>query len=382
MGKRSNGEGTIYKRKDGRWCAACYDENYKRHYVYGKTQAEVKKKLKLKQNEMPESLQYLSMQEWVLEFLENYKKNELKVTTYSSYLYIYRNFIEDSELGKMPLDKIPTGILQRYYNEKIGEGYNSKTVREIGTIINSAFNMAVKLKMLSENPNLYTSIPKKVKYEAKVLCKEEVDRIISEAKEEELYPIIVVTVYTGMRKGEVMALKWENVDFEERKIYIKNSLCRVEDEQPDEKGRRHSRYEILEPKTQKSIRTIPMLDEVYDALMLQKSRQLKEKEQYKDIYMDCGFVFADQMGNYLPQRTFMEKYHSFLQKYHITDIRFHDLRHTFATLLIEADVSMKVVQELLGHSTITTSMDIYTHISDRKKELALDNLRKKMKEGD
>ena len=241
MGKRSNGEGTIYKRKDGRWCAACYDENYKRHYVYGKTQAEVKKKLKLKQNEMPESLQYLSMQEWVLEFLENYKKNELKVTTYSSYLYIYRNFIEDSELGKMPLDKITTGILQRYYNEKIGEGYNSKTVREIGTIINSAFNMAVKLKMLSENPNLYTSIPKKVKYEAKVLCKEEVDRIISEAKEEELYPIIVVTVYTGMRKGEVMALKWENVDFEERKIYIKNSLCRVEDEQPDEKGRRHSR---------------------------------------------------------------------------------------------------------------------------------------------
>ena len=74
MGKRSNGEGTIYKRKDGRWCAACYDENYRRHYVYGKTQAEVKKKLKLKQNETPESLQYLSMQEWVLEFLENYKK--------------------------------------------------------------------------------------------------------------------------------------------------------------------------------------------------------------------------------------------------------------------------------------------------------------------
>lgn len=377
MGKRSNGEGTIYKRKDGRWCAACYDENYRRHYVYGKTQAEVKKKLKLKQNETPESLQYLSMQEWVLEFLENYKKNELKVTTYSSYLYIYRNFIEDSELGKMPLDKVTTDILQRYYNGKIREGYSSKTVREIGTIINSAFNMAVKLRMLSENPNLYTSVPKKVKYEAKVLCKEEVDRIISEAKEEELYPIIVVTVYTGMRKGEVMALKWENVDFEERKIYVKNSLCRVEDEQPDEKGRRHSRYEVLEPKTKKSIRTIPMLDEVYDALMMQKIRQMQDKEQYKDIYMDCGFVFADRMGNYLPQRTFMEKYHNFLQKYHITDIRFHDLRHTFATLLIEADVSMKVVQELLGHSTITTSMDIYTHISDKKKELALDNLRKK-----
>lgn len=247
----------------------------------------------------------------------------------------------------------------------------------LGSIINSAFGMAIKIKMLSENPNLYTSIPKKIKYEAKVLCKEEVDRIASEVKEEELYLIIVVTVYTGMRKGEVMALKWENVDFEERKIYIKNSLCRIEDELPDEKGGRHSRYEILEPKSKKSIRTIPMLDEVYDALMVQKCRQMKDKERYKDIYTDYGFVFADPVGKFLTQRPFMGKYHSFLQKYNITDIRFHDLRHTFVTLLIEADVSMKVVQELWGHSTITTSMDIYTHISDKKKELALDNLRKK-----
>ena len=94
----------------------------------------------------------------------------------------------------------------------------------------------------------------------------------------------------------------------------------------------------------------------------------------RDAYLDQGFVFADPIGNYLPQRSFMEKYHTFLQKYGITDIRFHDLRHTFASLLIESDVSMKVVQELLGHSTITTSMDIYTHISDKKKEQALDKL--------
>ena len=203
MGKRSNGEGTIFKRKDGRWCAAYFDENYKRHFVYGKTQTEVKKKLKTKQNESPvKSTGHLLLQEWVQEFLKKYKRNELKVTTYSSYMYIYRNFIKDSKLGKMPLEQINTEILQKYYNEKIKEGYSSKTVREIGTIINSAFSMAIKLKMLSENPNLYTSIPQKVKYEAKVLCKEEVDRIVAEAREEELYPIIVVTVYTGMRKGD------------------------------------------------------------------------------------------------------------------------------------------------------------------------------------
>ena len=155
----------------------------------------------------------------------------------------------------------------------------------------------------------------------------------------------------------------------------KYSLCRIEDKQLDANGRRHVHYEILEPKTKKSIRMIPMLDEVYDALMEQKKRQDVDKEKYKDIYTDQGFVFADPIGNHLPQRPFMDKYHKFLQKYNITDIRFHDLRHTFASLFIESDVSMKVIQELLGHSTITTSMDIYTHISDKKKEQALDRLR-------
>lgn len=385
MGKRSNGEGTICKRKDGRWCAAYYDEKYIRHYVYGKTQAEVKRKLKEKRNEQTieksveeqQEQQSITFQEWIEEFLVNYKKNEIKITTYEGYIRIYRKHIKDTQIGKTVLNRVTTEMLQGYYNDKLNEGYNSKTVRAIGIVIGAALNMAVKLKMLPENPNRYTSIPKKKKYEAAVLSAEEVRRIVKEAKAEEIYPIVVTTVYTGMRKGEVMALKWENVDFQKRRIYIKNSLCRIEGDQPDENGCRHARYEILEPKTKESVRMVPMLDEVYDALMLQKDRQESDKQRYRDIYLDQGLVFADLCGDYLPQRQFMDKYHAFLKKYGITDIRFHDLRHTFATLLIESDVSMKVVQELLGHSTITTSMDIYTHVSDEKKEQALDRLRQR-----
>ncbi|MCI9397865.1 MAG: site-specific integrase [Lachnospiraceae bacterium] len=385
MGKRSNGEGTICKRKDGRWCAAFYDETYVRHFVYGKTQAEVKKKLKEKRNEKnvekpvkdQQEQQGLTFQEWIEQFLVNYKKNEIKITTYEGYIRIYRKHIKDTQIGKAALDQVTTEILQAYYNDKLNDGYNSKTVRAISIVIGAALNMAVKLKMLSENPNRYTSIPKKKKYEAAVLNVEEVRRIVKEAKAEEIYPIVVTTVYTGMRKGEVMALKWENVDFQSRRIYIKNSLCRIGADQPDEKGRRHARYEILEPKTKESIRMVPMVDEVYDALMLQKERQESDKQKYREIYMDQGLVFAEMCGDYLPQRQFMDKYHAFLRKYDITDIRFHDLRHTFATLLIESDVSMKVVQELLGHSSITTSMDIYTHVSDAKKEQALACLRER-----
>lgn len=378
MGKRSNGEGTIYKRKDGRWCAAYYDEKYNRHYVYGKTQAEVKQKLKKKRDEKPDEVQQsITFQEWIEEFLVSYKRNEIKITTYEGYMRIYRKHIKDSQLGKTALNQVTTEMLQRYYNDKLNDGYNSKTVHSIGIVVGAALNHAVKLKMLSENPNRYTSIPKKKKYEASVLSTEEVRRIVNEAKAEEIYPIIVTTVYTGMRKGEAMALKWENVDFQKRRIYIKNSLCKIDGDQTDEKGHRHARYEILEPKTKESIRMVPMMDEVYEALMLQKERQEMDKKRYREIYLDQGLVFTDSCGNFLPQRQFMDQYHAFLRKYEITDIRFHDLRHTFATLLIDADVSMKVVQELLGHSTITTSMDIYTHVSDEKKEQALDRLQQR-----
>ena len=380
MAKRSNGEGTIYKRKDGRWCGAYFDEQYNRHYVYAKSQTEVKKKLKEKQSQGTLKHKSYLFQDWISDFLVNYKKNELRAGTYDRYRGHFRKHIQNSWIGNMKLENIKSGDLQKYYNQKLDEGYNSKTVRAIEVIINEALNMAFMLRMIPQNPNLLATIPKKVKYEAKILTMDEIDIILTEAQEEELYPLVVTALYTGMRKGEIMALKWENIDFEEKRIYVKNSLCRVENENIDEKGRRHAVYQIMEPKTKKSIRIIPMLDEVYAALIEQKKRQEVQKEQYQDIYLDQGFVFADLTGNYLPQRQFMDKYHSFLKKYGITDIRFHDLRHTFATLLIESDVSMKLVQELLGHSTISTSMDIYAHVSERKKEQAIRQLRVKNKD--
>ena len=103
--------------------------------------------------------------------MEKYKKNELKVMTFDSYMGHYRKHIEGSVLGKMKLDKVKAENLQKYYNDKMSEGYNSKTVRTIETIINSALDMVVKLRMISKNPNLYTTIPKKIKYEA--LCQKQ-----------------------------------------------------------------------------------------------------------------------------------------------------------------------------------------------------------------
>ena len=137
---------------------------------------------------------------------------------------------------------------------------------------------------------------------------------------------------------------------------------------------RKTEYRVMEPKNKTSVRAIPMIDPVYEALVIQKKRQDQDMERYQEIYRDEGFVFADPDGGYFKQSTFMTKYHRFLKTYGVKDIRFHDLRHTFASLLLEAGVSMKVVQELLGHSTITTTMDIYAHISDEMKTGAINKL--------
>ena len=130
----------------------------------------------------------------------------------------------------------------------------------------------------------------------------------------------------------------------------------------------------MEPKTAKSKRTIPLLDIAVQALELQRKRQIEMKRRYKDIYVDEGFVFSQYDGKYLNQREFMNAYHAFLNKYHITDIRFHDLRHTFATLLLEAGEAPKIIQELLGHSTITTTMDIYAHVGENIKQKTISRL--------
>ncbi len=378
--KRSNGEGTIYKRKDGRWCGAFYDEDEmpSRHFVYGKTQAEVKKRLKKMRNNPLLNIEKehsYTLDGWVLFYLENYKRNEVKQTTYDFYMLTYRKHIKGSFIGKIKLDQLTSNHLQKFYNNKIDKGYNAKTVRHMHVLINSALNKAEQLRYVRENVNRLVALPKKTTYNATVLSAQEAAKIFRDAKNDELYPIIALTMCTGLRKGEVMGLTWNNVNFADHELYVTGSLCRVYGE-PDEKGRIPCEYKIMEPKTAKSKRTIPLIKKAEEALYIQKQRQEQEKRIYSEIYDDKGLVFAECDGNFLKQRAFMDRYHAFLKKYGVTDVRFHDLRHTFASLLLESGEPPKVIQELLGHTNISTTMDIYTHITKHGKVRALESLDK------
>lgn len=409
-------ENRIHKRQDGRWCLVYLPDapDSKRRYIYGKTKKEVigkvekleeaadsaassredtekvifkYRKRRVKQqdqqaesaitpdSDVSEKKSQWTLQAWIMFYLENYKKNELKQTTYDSYMGIWRSHILNSQLGKSKLENVNGEKLQQFYNEMSNNGYNAKTVRHMFILINMALKMAVKLRYITENANDFVSLPKRQAYEGKTLTAEEVRVIFEKAREEELYPIVALTICTGLRKGEVMALTWKNIDFREMELRVEGNLCRVRKD--DEAERSKYEYKVLDPKTAKSRRIIPLTEKAMEALQIQKERQDSMKKKYDAIYDDKGFVFTEVDGSVIRQRGFMDKYHAFLKKYGISDIRFHDLRHTFATLLLEEGESPKVIQELLGHSTITTTMDIYTHVSKKGKKRAvskLDNL--------
>lgn len=385
MGKRSNGEGTFCKRSDGRWMGQVTldtEGGYKRKTVYGKTQKEVKEKiagLKLgcQSGKLIETSSML-LEDWMQLWIANYKP-DLKVTTRESYELYINVHIKGSEIGKIPLNKLKTTDLQRFYNAKLKcECKNQKqtlsptTVRYINLIIKGALKQAVNNRMIGENVTDGVVLPKKNKVEIIPLTREEVMRFLKVAKGDRLYTLYLLEMMTGLRRGEILGLKWEDVDFKEGRIKVIHNLYRVNNTDKDAE----SKYKLvlLTPKTESSKRSIPLNQFMVDELLRHKKEQEREKRLYGEDYCDLGMVFCKPDGDYISPREFLRQYQRLLQKAGLERKRFHDLRHTVASLLINANENPKVIQQLLGHSTISTTLDIYAHVMDQTLNRSVDNL--------
>jgi Site-specific recombinase XerD len=391
MGKRGNGEGSIYKRLDGKWCAQYYlEKNGKkiRRSVYANTRKEVNEKLQLKlkevsQNNIVDNSKIL-LENWMLQWLEDYKKNQLKITTYQNYFLNYETHIKESSIGSITLDKLTTSDLQRYYNTKLAAGRSDgkgalsiRTVRYIYILINGALEQACRNGMLLSNVNKNTVLPSKKKMEFIPLTVEEVQRFLAVAKEERLYALYLLETFTGMRKGEILGLKWEDIDMEEKRLRIHHNLCIVNNDELGE-GQPKTKLILQDPKTEKSKRTLPLNDMIILELKKHKKRQSLEKMEYRDIYEDKGMVFTRLNGNYINPRELLRDFQELLEKAGIEKKRFHDMRHTFASILLNENENPKVIQELLGHSNISTTMDVYSHVLDETKVKTLDKLFQKV----
>lgn len=386
MKRRSNGEGTIFKRNDWRWTGQITldlgNEQYKRKTVYGKTQKEVKDKLEYLRMECRQGrvieTSDMPLEEWLHIWITNYKPN-LKITTRESYESYIATHINGSKIGKIPLNKLKTTDLQTFYNAKLNGTYknqkqklSSTTVRYINIIIKSALKQAVNNRMINDNACNAVVLPKKNKIEIIPLTKEEVIQFLNVAKKDRLYTLYLLEMMTGLRRGEILGLKWSDIDFEKGKINVIHNLYRINN--TDENATTKYKLELLTPKTETSKRSIPINQLMIEELLKHKEKQDLEKMYYASDYKDLGMVFTRPNGDYISPREFLRQYQKLLSTAGLEKKRFHDLRHTVASLLINANENPKVIQQLLGHSTISTTLDIYAHVMGETMNKSIDTL--------
>jgi integrase len=251
----------------------------------------------------------------------------------------------------------------------INPGLSLETVQKIRTIVKTALKQAVDNDLIIKNPAAATRLPKMEKKEVVPFTGEEAEKFLATARKSRLFAGYYLDMFAGLRRGEMLGLRWNDISWEASNFEIKRELVEIKD---DATGK--YKLDFQTPKTPKSRRTIPMTEDMVKVLKSHKARQAEEKLFFGKAYQNEDLVFCSEDGRRIWPRNFNRQYTSLLKQTGIEHKKPHAMRHTCASLLLEAGEELKNVQEILGHSKISITADIYTHVLDKTKKKALDKL--------
>ena len=391
-GKNGNNEGSIRKRKNGTWegrYTIGYDARgrQKQLSVYGKTRAEVARKLNEKTAAIQNGTYIIPRDHTLLEWLENwlttYAYIKVRASTYASYQAYINNHIAPY-IGGVKLQKLTTEQLQLFFNEKAKNGrldgkggLSPKTIRNLYNMLHEALQQAVTNKYLSVNVSGGVVLPSRQTPDIIVFKPEEQAAILEACKKERLGFAIELDFMTGLRIGELCALKWSDFDFTEKIFDVRRTLQRIQKKTSDI-GEKSAKTQIVEgdTKTKNGKRVIPITDVMYHKLMQHRSRQNFEKLRLGKGYADHGYVFANEFGYAVEPSYLRDVYERILKSAGVSHYKFHTIRHTFATRAIENGAPVKIVSEILGHSSVQLTMDVYCHPSVSAKRSVMEKLEK------
>jgi integrase len=356
--RRGNGEGSITRRKDGRWEARYTIHTAsgpKRKVIYGKTRVEVAEKLAKAISDRSSGLTFDAGNLMVGEFLDGWLKDSVRDTvrqrTYERHEELVRLHIKPA-LGKLKLKALTPAHVQGFYRDRLDSGLSPATVQKIHVVLHKALDRAVKWNLIPRNATEAVNAPRPAPKEMRPLSPDEARRLLEFAHGDRLEALYVLAVHTGARQGELLGLKWEDVDLEGGVIRIRRTITR-------NKGR----LLLGAPKTKGSRRTVRLTETAAESLKEHLERQLTEIERLGDLYQDQGLVFTTQVGTLInPTNLRKRSFAPLLECAGLATIRIHDLRHTCATLLLSRNVHPKYVQELLGHATVAMTLDTYSHV--------------------
>ncbi len=360
--RRSNGEGNIRKRKDGRWegryTAGINPENGKQIFknVLGKTQAEVKEKLKKaladsQRLDLAKQGKY-TIGTWMDAWFENVAKIKVRPSSHQTYRGYIDNHIKPN-IGNIPLEKLTTMELQKLYRKLLTsgrverieakeqpKGLSAKTVRNINQVISSAMDLVVEQKIILGNSTSACSLPRVEHKEMQTISAEQLQDFLEEAKRSGGYEMYYIDLSTGLRRGELLGLKWEDIDMQQGIIRIWRQVSRIDGK-------------IVEAtlKTKNSYRAVTISPQAIEVLKEQKE---KTNDEYVFPSPNGGPISPDSVNNMLKR---------VLERAGIPKVRFHDLRHTFATLALQNGVDIKTVSGMLGHFSAGFTLDTYAHMT-------------------
>lgn len=305
------------------------------------------------------------LKDWILQWLDNYLPN-IEATTRTH----YRNAINTHiipDLGDVMLKHLKTTNIQAWVNSlQTQKGLSPKSVRNIYLNLQAALAKAVVLRMLPYNPCEGVVLPKATKYKATIYTVQEMNHLLDVARGSDMFIPVLLATNLGLRRGEVLALKWEHIDFENAVVHICENKVITEDGALTKA-----------PKSAAGIRDISLGSSVLKELKMAHAQYSRNKLAMGARFKDSGLVFSQEDGGAYRQESLTRMWRRFLEKHQLKDIRFHDLRHSCATALLEAGVDPKTVQNRLDHSDITMTMNIYAHCTqnmDRNAAQKLDDL--------
>ncbi len=291
------------------------------------------------------------MKQYLEKWLEEVYKPSVKPLSYQNYRSVVRVHLIPS-LGHIPLQKLAVADVQSLYARKLNEGYKPRMVVLIHSALHRALENAVKWGLVARNVAKLATLPHVARYEAKTLTAQQVRTLLDTARGNRFEVVLILAVATGMRRGELLALHWDDIDFVQSSVFVHRTLSRIIRQGCKE----------TEPKTRAGRRVIVLPAMVVGALQKHQMEQEKKRIEAGEKWVGHGLVFCTNCGDYIIPDYADRELHKLLVAAGLPDIRFHDLRHSAATMLLVAGVHPKVVQERLGHSTIAMTMDTYSHV--------------------
>ncbi len=366
MGRRGNGEGSVRKRKDGRWegrYTVQTPDGPKQRTVYGKTRKEVSEKLVAAMGDRDKGLVIDAGKLTVGEHLEAWLADAVRPSashrTYSTHRQQVRSHIVPT-LGRIKLKGLRKAHIDRLYREKLDAGLSPSTVRRIHAVLHKALEEAVKGELILRNPAEHANKPKVRQEEIEPLDAEQAAAFLEAARGDRFEALYVLCLMCGLRQGEALALRWQDIDLDAGTLRVNRQLQRVRRD-----GDKSGRLEFSEPKNA-SRRTLGLPQRVAGALRSHRKRQLEEKlEAAGGAWQENGLVFASQHGKPLDAQNVVNRhYKPLLERASLPPIRFHDLRHSCLSLLAQRGEPIRDLQALAGHATAAFTLQRYTHHYD------------------